>query len=88
MGYDHKMGSVLESVIDKILNFTCTEKRFGIIKERYVRSLKNFSTEEPRVHAAWYLNHLLSQYSWTHSEILNALNGNIQYAISLQSLII
>jgi len=75
MGYDHKIGVVLESVLDKILNFSCTEKRFEIIKERYERSLKNFSDEEPRVHAAWYMNHLLSQYSWTHAEILTALKG-------------
>jgi insulysin len=74
-GYEDKIGVLLESIIDTLLNFSCTPARFETLKDKYERLLKNFKDEEPRIQAYWYMSHLLSQFSWTHQDLLRALAG-------------
>jgi len=32
-GYDHKLGLLLEKVVERLVNFSCDEKRFDVLKE-------------------------------------------------------
>lgn len=46
-GYSHKQKVFLETILDQMFNFKVDEKRFNILKEQYVRQLKNFKVEQP-----------------------------------------
>lgn len=39
---------------------------------QYIRSLKNFATEQPYQHAVYYLAVLLTEHAWTKQELLAA----------------
>lgn len=43
-----------------------------IIIQQYVRALKNFDSEQPYQLANYYLTVLLSEHSWTKTEMLDA----------------
>jgi insulysin len=55
-----------------MFNFTVDEKRFEILKEQYVRGLKNFKAEQPYQHAVYYLALLLTENAWTKQELIDA----------------
>lgn len=38
---------------------------------QYIRSLKNFESEQPYLHANYYLSVLLSEQAWTKGELLS-----------------
>ncbi|KAJ8667813.1 hypothetical protein QAD02_009476 [Eretmocerus hayati] len=71
-GYDHKLDVLLEKILDRMVNFKVDEKRFEILKENYIRGLKNFEAEQPYQHAAYYLAVLLSEQVWVKNELLSA----------------
>lgn len=71
-GYDHKQLVLLEKIMDKMVNFTIDEKRFEILKENYIRGLKNFEAEQPYQHAVYYLAVLLAEHVWVKDELLDA----------------
>lgn len=73
-GYNHKQHVLLEKVIDKMTNFTIDPKRFVILKENFIRSLKNFDAEQPYQHAVYYLTILLTEHAWTIEQLLAAAN--------------
>jgi len=50
-------------------------ERFTILKEVYTRGLKNWEDSEPRIHAVWYLSHILAEKDWSRQELLQALEG-------------
>ncbi|XP_031777802.1 insulin-degrading enzyme isoform X2 [Nasonia vitripennis] len=71
-GYDHKLVVLLNKILDRMVNFTIDDKRFAILKENYIRGLKNFEAEQPYQHAAYYLAALMSEQVWVKNELLNA----------------
>ncbi|XP_034948180.1 insulin-degrading enzyme isoform X2 [Chelonus insularis] len=71
-GYHDKHRILLTKIMDKMINFTFDKKRFDILKEHYIRSLKNFETEQPYQHAVYYLAVLLADQVWTKEELLEA----------------
>ncbi|CAH1389545.1 unnamed protein product [Nezara viridula] len=71
-GYNHKQKILLEKIMEKMTNFEIDPKRFEILKENYIRGLKNFEIEQPYQHANYYLAVLLAEQSWTKSELLAA----------------
>ncbi|XP_043685976.1 insulin-degrading enzyme isoform X1 [Vespula pensylvanica] len=71
-GYDHKQSVLLEKIMDRIVNFKIQPKRFEILKENYIRGLKNFGTEQPYQHAVYYLAVLLAEQVWVKDELLEA----------------
>ncbi|XP_076160592.1 insulin degrading metalloproteinase isoform X2 [Ptiloglossa arizonensis] len=71
-GYDDKQQVLLDKIIDTMINFEVNPERFKVLKESYIRSLKNFETEQPYMHAIYYLVVLLSEQIWTNHEILEA----------------
>ncbi|KAK4883510.1 hypothetical protein RN001_006829 [Aquatica leii] len=71
-GYTEKQHILLDKIIEKLTDFKINPKRFEIFKENYIRSLKNFATEQPYQHAVYYLTVLLCEHSWTKQELLTA----------------
>lgn len=62
-GYDHKLGVLLDCVLEKIVNFTVDEKRFEMLKDLYWRTLKNWEDEQPYSHSSYYMSYLLREVS-------------------------
>ncbi|XP_056631781.1 insulin-degrading enzyme isoform X2 [Diorhabda carinulata] len=73
-GYNNKQHIFLQKIMEKLTNFKIDPKRFNIIKETYVRNLKNFAAEQPYQHAVYYLTVLLTEHSWTKQELLAAVD--------------
>uniref|UniRef100_A0A915HZW7 Insulin-degrading enzyme n=1 Tax=Romanomermis culicivorax TaxID=13658 RepID=A0A915HZW7_ROMCU len=69
-GYNQKQKILLEKLVDKMVHFSPDADRFRILKERYVRNLKNFAMEQPYQHAIYFTNILLTDKVWTKDEIL------------------
>lgn len=72
-GYSHKQHILLEKVLDSMFNFKIDERRFEVFKEQYIRSLKNYQTEQPYQHAIYYLALLLTELAWTRQELLDSM---------------
>ncbi|XP_014470958.1 PREDICTED: insulin-degrading enzyme isoform X1 [Dinoponera quadriceps] len=71
-GYDDKQHLLLEKIVDRMLNLKINPERFEILKEDYIRDLKNFAAEQPYHHAIYYLALLLAEQAWTKNELLDA----------------
>lgn len=71
-GYSDKQHVLLNKIMEKLTNFEIDPKRFEILKETYVRGLKNFQAEQPHKHAVYYTSVLLSEHAWTKDELLEA----------------
>ncbi|XP_018404393.1 PREDICTED: insulin-degrading enzyme-like, partial [Cyphomyrmex costatus] len=71
-GYDNKQHVLLEKLMDRMINFKVDPKRFEILKEEFIRDLKNFATEQPYQQAVHYLAALLAEQSWLQKELLEA----------------
>ncbi|XP_064466057.1 insulin-degrading enzyme-like isoform X2 [Ornithodoros turicata] len=71
-GYNDKQHVLLQKIMDRMTSFTIEPQRFDILKESYVRGLKNFQTEQPHQHAVYYTYMLLAQKVWSHTEMLEA----------------
>jgi len=70
-GFSHKQHVVIQAIVDKMLNFTIDTQRFDKIKDLYMRSLKNFVTEQPYQQAVVQNMQLLSHVYWTKQELLD-----------------
>ncbi|KAH8371843.1 hypothetical protein KR093_009062, partial [Drosophila rubida] len=72
-GFNDKQVVLLEKLLDHLFNFNIDEKRFDILKEEYIRSLKNFNAEQPYQHSIYYLALLLTENAWANVELLDAM---------------
>ncbi|CAO1412986.1 unnamed protein product [Diamesa tonsa] len=72
-GYSDNQNTFLETILDKMFNFKVDEKRFDILKEQYLRGLKNFSAEQPYQLAIYYLAVILTEQAWTKLELIDAM---------------
>jgi len=71
-GYNNKQHVLLNKIIEKLTDFKIDPKRFEILKENYIRGLKNFEAEQPYQHAVYFLAVILSEHAWTKEELLDA----------------
>lgn len=71
-GYNDKQRVLLNKIMDRMVNFNIDPKRFKVLKEKYIRSLKNFVAEQPYQHAVYYLAVLLAEQVWSKEELLEA----------------
>lgn len=81
-GYSDKQSKFLETIIEKMFNFEFDVKRFEIMKEQYIRGLKNFSAEQPYQLAIYYLAVILTEQAWTKKELIDAMCCKINCWIS------
>ncbi|XP_076044547.1 insulin degrading metalloproteinase isoform X2 [Oratosquilla oratoria] len=71
-GYSDKQIVLLEKIIDRMTTFKVDPKRFDILKDAYVRALKNFNADQPHQHVVYYTSLLLAEHGWTKEELLQA----------------
>lgn len=71
-GYDNKLRVLLEKIMNRMITFHVDPKRFEILKENYIRNLKNFAAEQPYHHAVYYHIVLLEEQVWLKEELLEA----------------
>ncbi|XP_011634995.1 insulin-degrading enzyme-like [Pogonomyrmex barbatus] len=55
-----------------MINFKVDPKRFEILKENYIRYLKNFAADQPHEHARYYLKVLLTEHVCLKDELLDS----------------
>ncbi|KAG7155866.1 Insulin-degrading enzyme-like [Homarus americanus] len=73
-GYNDKQHVLLEKIMERMTTFTVDPKRFEILKDAYVRALRNFNADQPHQHVVYYTSLLLSEHGWTKEELLQATN--------------
>lgn len=71
-GYNDKQQIFLQRIMEKLATFEVDQTRYDILKEAYVRNLRNFSAEPPHRHAMYYTSMLMSEIVWTKDEMLEA----------------
>ncbi|XP_026283757.1 insulin-degrading enzyme [Frankliniella occidentalis] len=74
-GYSSKQHVLLEKIVERMANFQVDPKRFEILKENHMRSLRNFKLEQPHSHAMYFLYMLMFYIQWTKEELMEALEG-------------
>jgi len=45
-GYDDKLSTLMEVVLNKITNFTLSQERFDVLKDYMLRALKNWADDQ------------------------------------------
>jgi secreted Zn-dependent insulinase-like peptidase len=56
--------------IQKLTNFRVDPTRFDVLKELYIRLLRNIKKEQPYTHAIYNTNIILCENQWTIEQIL------------------
>ncbi|XP_036142058.1 insulin-degrading enzyme [Monomorium pharaonis] len=69
-GYDDKQYLLLTNIVNRMINFKTDPKRFEILKENYIRELKNWATKSLHEYISVYLFNLLVQHSLLEEELL------------------
>ena len=72
-GYNDKMSVLLEKVLVSMRDLKIRDERFDIIKERMIRSFKNFDYQDPYRQIATYSRWLNSERGWAVFELLEEL---------------
>lgn len=63
------------------------EDRFKVLKEPYIRGLKNFDMEQPHSHAVYRNNVILAEKLWTKEELVHAASHDDLSADAVQAFI-
>ncbi|VDO93362.1 unnamed protein product [Soboliphyme baturini] len=70
-GYNEKQTVLLQKIVTRMTTLKIDPKRFDLLKESYIRSLKSFEMEQPYQHAVYYVNLIMSEQAWSNDEILH-----------------
>ncbi|XP_034693359.1 insulin-degrading enzyme-like 1, peroxisomal isoform X1 [Vitis riparia] len=63
-GYNHKLGILLETVVEKIANFKVKPDRFLVIKELVTKGYQNLKFQQPYQQAMCYRSLILHDNTW------------------------
>ena len=74
-GYHDKQKELLEEILSRLINYQVDADRFRILKEEFIRDLKNFKMEQPYEHAYYYNNILLAERRFTIEDLLDSVVG-------------
>lgn len=74
-GYNDKMAVLLEKVLVSMRDLEVKEERFEIIKERLIRSFKNFDYQEPFRQIQTYSRWLISEKGWANHQLLEEIQA-------------
>ncbi|KAL5197066.1 hypothetical protein ABZP36_000578 [Zizania latifolia] len=74
VGYNDKMGTLLETVIGKIAEFEVKVDRFAVIKETITKEYENFKFRNPKQQALYYYSLILKEQTWAWDEKLAAVS--------------
>ncbi|XP_077297040.1 insulin-degrading enzyme-like [Arctopsyche grandis] len=70
-GYNCKQHVLINCIMEKLASLQVNPERFAILKENYVRQLRNFDADQPYELGCFYLTMMLSEVSWSKKECLN-----------------
>jgi len=73
-GYSDKQKVLLEKIIDKLTSFKIDSNRFEILRENYIRGLKNSVADQPHQHAIYYNSVVLTEKVWHKEELLSSVD--------------
>ncbi|KAK3874449.1 hypothetical protein Pcinc_020613 [Petrolisthes cinctipes] len=73
-GYNDKQHVLVEKILERLTTFTIDPKRFDILKDAYIRALRNFNADQPHQHVVYYTSLLLAEHGWTKEELLESTN--------------
>ncbi|XP_037080309.1 insulin-degrading enzyme-like [Pollicipes pollicipes] len=73
-GFSHKLDVLLRKIMDSMVSFRVDRARFDVLKEAYLRSLRNFAAEQPYLHATHKMNVVLVEKYWEHDALLEAVD--------------
>ncbi|KAG2637828.1 hypothetical protein PVAP13_2NG546806 [Panicum virgatum] len=74
VGYNDKMRTLLETVIDKIAEFEVRVDRFSVIKEAMTKEYENFKFRQPYQQVLYYCSLMLDDQAWPWDEEFSALS--------------
>ncbi|OQR75122.1 insulin-degrading enzyme-like [Tropilaelaps mercedesae] len=69
-GYNERQQAILERICERLVNFKIDPNRFNVLKEAYIRTLRDFAAEQPYQHAMFYAKMALTEKFWTHEQVL------------------
>lgn len=72
-GYNDKMSVLLEKVLTKMRDLDISPSRFNVIKERTLRSYRNWDFAQPYYQVGEYARYLHAQQMWLNDEHLEEL---------------
>lgn len=81
-GYDQKQPALLERIIAALKAPEITEKRFNILKNRYLENLNNAKKQQPFHQVLAELKRTLTERQWTNEQKLAALHSITQQDLS------
>ncbi|KAF3442698.1 hypothetical protein FNV43_RR16615 [Rhamnella rubrinervis] len=73
IGYNHKLRSLLETIVEQIVKFKVKPDRFSVIKEMVTKEYQNFKFQQPYQQAMYYCALILQDGKWPWMEGLQAL---------------
>ena len=74
-GYHDKQKILLAKIFSRLTEYKVDEDRFRILKEAYIRGLKNFKMEQPYSHSSYHNNVLLAERIFTKEELLQSVEA-------------
>jgi len=86
-GYQQKQEVLLDKIIKQMKSFVVDGRRFEILKEAYVRALKNFEMEQPHTHASYRMQVIMTDKIWTKEELFQAATDDNLTTDALQAFI-
>ncbi|KAK9290443.1 hypothetical protein L1049_008613 [Liquidambar formosana] len=72
-GYNHKLRTLLETVVEKIAKFKVKPDRFLVIKEMVTNAYQNFKFKQPYQQAEYYISLILQDHAWPWMEHIEVL---------------
>ncbi|KAF8384801.1 hypothetical protein PRIPAC_73943 [Pristionchus pacificus] len=69
-GFDEKLPLFLHDIIDRLVKFKPSADRFGIVKERFVRNLRNFNKSQPYAVSQSFMSVLITERVWSKEQLL------------------
>lgn len=73
IGYNHKLGVLLNRIVDMIVKFEVKPDRFAVIKETIIKEYQNYKFQQPYQQAMYYCSLILQDNSWPWMEQLEVL---------------
>lgn len=74
-GYNHKLGMLLETIIDRMANISVAPERFHRIVDSSRRSYMNFDKDQPYQHAMYACTFLMEEPRWHIRQYLEVLDS-------------
>lgn len=69
-GFSDKQNIFLETILHSIFRYKVDPKRFEDVYDSYYVDLKSYRYDKPQQVAIYYLNHILTEQSWSSEELI------------------